>query len=384
MLVLGAGLQGSACAYDLLQQEDVEGVVLADVKVGSLPPFLERYQSDPRLEVRRLDARDESAVLAAMEAADACMNALPYYFNLDISALAIRAGVHYADLGGNTDIVFGQLDMEEQARERGVSLVPDCGLAPGTGNILAAHGIRALEEPKRVRIFVGGLPQDPEPPLNYQVVYSLEGVLDYYTTLAWIVRDGEPRQIEPLSELERVDFPDPVGALEAFHTGGGLSVMPWEYEGRLDSMEYKTLRYPGHAEIMRAIRELGLLGMDPIRADGQEIAPRKAFIAAVEPRLRRPQGRDLVAARVEVAGNQNGKPRQIVYGLLDFYDEKNQMSAMARTTGFSLAIIGRMQALGRVPAGVATPDRCISADDYLNEFARRQIVIQRSEMERET
>lgn len=166
MLVLGAGLQGSACAYDLLQQEDVERVVLADVKVGSLPPFLERYQADPRLEVRRLDARDESAVLAAMEQADACMNALPYYFNLDISARAIRAGVHYADLGGNTGIVFDQLDMDEQARERGVSVIPDCGLAPGTGNILAAHGIRALEEPKRVRIFVGGLPQDPEPPLN--------------------------------------------------------------------------------------------------------------------------------------------------------------------------------------------------------------------------
>src|SRR5690606_4574117 len=108
------------------------------------------------------------------------------------------------------------------------------------------------------------LPQHPEPPLNYQIVYSLEGVLDYYTTVSWILRDGELRQVDALSEVEPVEFPTPVGTLEAFHTAGGLSTLPWTYQGRVRSMEYKTLRYPGHAAIMRAIRELGLLRLEPV------------------------------------------------------------------------------------------------------------------------
>src|SRR5690606_13382028 len=359
----GAGLQGSACAYDLLRNDAVERVVLADLNVDRLPPFLEKDRGSPRLELLRLDARDEDAVLAAMGRADACMNALPYYFNLPMAKLAVRAGIHYADLGGNTGIVFQQLELDEQARERGVSVIPDCGLAPGMVNILAAAGIAELDRADTVKIRVGGLPQDPKPPLNYQIVYSLEGVLDYYTTASWVLRDGEPRQVEALTEIESVEFPAPVGTLEAFHTAGGLSTLPWTYQGKVRSMEYKTLRYPGHAEIMRAIRDLGLLGTDPVEVKGQRVVPRELFIACVEPRLRRPEGRDLVALRVEVEGEKDGKPRRIVYDLLDYYDEQTGISAMERTTGFSLAITGVMQVDGRIAKrGVFTPDQGVPAE----------------------
>ena len=142
----------------------------------------------------------------------------------------------------------------------------------------------------RLQIHVGGLPQNPMPPLKYQIVYSLHGVLDYYTTPSWVVRDGEPRQVDALSEIEPVDFPDPVGELEAFHTAGGLSTMPWTYQRKIRCMEYKTLRYPGHAEIMRAIRSLGLLDLTPIGVRGQSVVPRDVFIACAEPRLRRIHG----------------------------------------------------------------------------------------------
>src|SRR5690606_15214300 len=287
MLVLGGGLQGSACAYDLLKNEKVERVVLADLNIDRIPPFLRQLANDPRLELVRVDARDEEAVSRVMQGVDACMNALPYYFNLDMTRLAVRNGVHYSDLGGNTEIVFRQQELDAEARERGVSVIPDCGLAPGMVNILAAAGIAELDEPESVRIFVGGLPQEPEPPLNYQIVYSIEGVLDYYTTRSWVLRDGEPRQVDALTEIEPVEFPEPVGTLEAFHTAGGLSTLPWTYRGRLKTMEYKTLRYPGHAEAMRVIRDLGLLGLDPVQVNGQEVVPRKVFIACVEPRLRK-------------------------------------------------------------------------------------------------
>lgn len=380
MLVLGGGLQGSACAYDLLKNEKVERVVLADLNIDRIPPFLRQLANDPRLELVRVDARDEEAVSRVMEGVDACMNALPYYFNLDMTRLAVRNGVHYSDLGGNTEIVFRQQELDAEARERGVSVIPDCGLAPGMVNILAAAGIAELDEPESVRIFVGGLPQEPEPPLNYQIVYSIEGVLDYYTTRSWVLRDGEPRQVDALTEIEPVEFPEPVGTLEAFHTAGGLSTLPWTYRGRLKTMEYKTLRYPGHAEAMRVIRDLGLLGLDPVQVNGQEVVPRKVFIACVEPRLRKEDGRDLVALRVVVSGKRGGEPRRITYDLLDFYDEAAGISAMERTTGFSLSVTGQMQVDGRITArGVHTPDQCVPAEAYIAELEGRGIRIRRSD-----
>ena len=277
MLVMGAGLQGSACAYDLLQNPEVEQVTVADMRIDSLPPFLERYRKDERLRLVRVDARNEEEVRGVMEGATACMNALPYYFNLDITRIAVEAGVHYCDLGGNTAIVFDQLKLDDKASSAGVSVIPDCGLAPGMVNILAAAGIEDLDEPESVRIRVGGLPQNPQPPLNYQIVYSLHGVLDYYTTDSWVLREGEPLEVDALSEIEPVEFPEPVGTLEAFHTAGGLSTMAQRYAGKIDSMEYKTLRYPGHAAIMRAIRDLGLLGKEPVDVGGARVVPREHF-----------------------------------------------------------------------------------------------------------
>jgi lysine 6-dehydrogenase len=379
MLVLGGGLQGSACAYDLLQNDDVESVVLADLDTDSLPAFLERYRQDPRLRLTRVDARRADDVRRIMDDVDACMNALPYYFNLEITRLAVEAGIHYCDLGGNTAIVFDQLKLDAQATAAGASVIPDCGLAPGMVNILAAAGIDALDEPDTVRIRVGGLPQDPEPPLNYQIVYSLHGVLDYYTTQSWVLRDGKPVQVDALTEVEAVEFEPPAGRLEAFHTAGGLSTMPWTYEGKLRTMEYKTLRYPGHAEVVRAIRDLGLLDLEPVAVGDQQVVPRDVFIACAEPRLRRPDSPDLVALRVEAEGRRDGQPHRVVFDLLDFRDEENGISAMERTTGFSLSITGQLQARGQVKEqGVRTPDQAVPADLYIEELRRRGIDVRRT------
>ena len=245
MLVLGGGLQGSACAYDLLQDREVEEVRLADHHFGHLPEFLAPF-SGPRLLPTVLDVRDHAAVLGAMRQCDAVMSAIPYYFNYEMARLAVEAGVHFCDLGGNTEIVFKQKELDTYAKEKRVTVVPDCGLAPGMVNILAQHGIEQLDRVESVKIFVGGLPQHPEPPLNYMLVYSLEGALDYYTTLSWVLRDGKRTQVKALSEREPVRF-EQIGELEAFHTAGGLSTMAFRYEGKIPAMEYKTLRYPGHA-----------------------------------------------------------------------------------------------------------------------------------------
>jgi lysine 6-dehydrogenase len=376
MLVLGAGLQGCACAYDLLQSPGVGGVTLADLRPDHLPPFLAGDWGG-RLTTVRLDVTDAVAVRDTLRGHTAVMSAIPYYYNGPMARAAVEAGCHFADLGGNTEIVFEQKKLDDQAAAKGISIIPDCGLAPGMVNILAAEGIRRLDRAQQVKIYVGGLPQHPEPPLNYQIVYSLEGALDYYTTPSWVLRGGKPIQVDALSELESVDFPEPVGTLEAFHTGGGISTLPFAYEGKVDVMEYKTLRYPGHAALMRPIRELGLLGAKPIEVKGKPVVPRDVFIAAVHPKLHKPQGQDLVALRVTVAGERGGKPSKVTFRLIDRYDAKHGISAMMRTTGYSLSITGQMQADGRIALkGVHTPDEAVPFGPYVEELGKRGVRIE--------
>ena len=378
MLVLGAGLQGSACTYDLLQNPEVTQVRLADLHFDHLPEFLKPL-SGPRLIPTPLDVRARDAVLAVMRESDAVMSAIPYYFNLALAECAVEAGVHFCDLGGNTEIVFQQKALAERAQTKGVTVIPDCGVAPGMVNILAEHGIKQLDAVDSVRIYVGGLPQAPEPPLNYQVVYSLEGVLDYYTTLSWVLRDGKRTQVHALSEREMVDFPAPTGGLEAFHTAGGLSTMAFRYEGQIPEMEYKTLRYPGHAEIMETIRELGLLDLEPVDVKGVKVSPRDLFVAVVGPKLSKPKGKDLLALRVIVKGRKDGKPAERRFDLIDRYDETHGISAMMRTTGYSLSITGQMQARQQVgPPGVWTPDECMPAEEYIAELKARGVLIRES------
>jgi lysine 6-dehydrogenase len=351
-------------------------VTLADLRPGQLPQFL-AGDWNGRLRPLQLDVTDVAAVKQALESHAAAMSAIPYYYNGPMARAAVEVGCHFADLGGNTEIVFEQKKLDGAAVANGVSVIPDCGLAPGMVNILAAEGIRRLDRAERVKVYVGGLPQAPEPPLNYQIVYSLEGALDYYTTPSWVLRGGRPVQVEALSELEPVEFPSPVGTLEAFHTGGGISTLPFAYQGKVNEMEYKTLRYPGHAAIMRPIRELGLLDLKPVEVKGQSVVPRDVFIASVSPRLHKPQSRDLVALQVLVSGVRQGKPHQVGFRLIDYYDAEHGISAMMRTTGYSLSVTGQMQADGRVTLkGVHTPDEAIPFRAYVDELAKRNVRIE--------
>lgn len=380
LLVLGAGQQGSACAYDLLTHTDHD-VVLADIRPGTFAPFLQPFVGE-RLTPLQLDARDAARVRSAMEGAAVVMSAFPYYHNLRLAEIAVDVGVHYCDLGGNTEITRRQKGLHERAVAAGVSVVPDCGLAPGMVNILAQDCINRLDRVREVQMKVGGLPQHPEPPLKYQIVYSLEGVIDYYTTRSWVLRDGKLQQVDALSEVEEVFFDD-IGVLEAFHTAGGLSLMAERYAGRIERMEYKTLRYPGHAEAMRTVRELGLLSAEPIEVKGMRLASRDMFIAAAGPRLRKDPQRspDLVALRVDVRGEREGRRITLRRELLDRFDPATGITAMMRTTGFSLAITAMMQLDGRIPPGAWTPDEIVPPEEYVRELALRGIRVRASEFE---
>lgn len=371
-LILGGGLQGSACAYDLLRQEDVDAVTIADITARDVP-FLP--EDDERLARRTVDFTDESAVRDLMEAHDVALSAAPYYLNADLARWAVASGCDYSDLGGNTEIVFEQLDLGPAAEEAGCTLIPDVGLAPGMVNVLAAEGARRLDEAEEVMMYVGGLPQRPRPPLNYQVVYSLEGTLDYYTTPSWIVRDGERRQMDALSEVEQLEF-EGLGTLEAFHTGGGASTLPWHYEGEVDRLAYKTLRYPGHADLMRSIRELGLLSQEEIELDGARIAPRELFMACVGPHLKHPDEPDLVVLKVVARGWRGDMATTLTWDLLDMEDPETGITAMERCTGFTLGIVGLMLARDVIAEpGVFPPYEAIPEGPYLEALDERGIEV---------
>ena len=372
VLVLGAGLQGNACAFDLLETTDA-AVTLADRGPSRVPPFLQPHVGK-RLTLASVDARDATSLGGIMAGHAAVLSALPYYFPADAARLAIEAGAHFADLGGNTEIVRRQESFDAQARLRGVSVIPDNGVAPGMVNILAVEAMRRLDAVDSVRLYVGGLPQKPRPPLNYNIVYSLEGVIDYYTTPSWILRKGKATQVDALSELEGVTFKG-LGALEAFHTAGGASTMPWEYAGKVRSMEYKTLRYPGHAEIIQAIRQLGLFDLKPVDVKGQKVAPRDMFVAVADPQLRRSEP-DLIALRVIAEGKKGKRKRKAGFELLDRADARRGISAMMRTTGYSLSITGQLQLAGKTGGpGVSVSYQAVPFEPYVAALKKRGIKI---------
>lgn len=371
-LVLGAGLQGTACTFDLLRQDRVTSVIIADQAIGTLPPFLQGHGD--RLVPITLDVRDEAAVRAAFARCDAVLSAIPYYFNGTLARLAVECGVHFADLGGNTEIVREQKQLHDAAVARGVSVIPDTGLAPGMVNVIAQHGIDQFDTVDKVQLFVGGLPQVPEAPLGYQIAYSIEGMVDYYTTPSLVVRDAKIATVDALSEVEDVAFAAPLGTLQAFHTAGGLSTMAYRYEGRIPVMEYKTLRYPGHADIMRAIRGLGLLGTQAVDVKGTSVVPRDVFVKVAGDALRRGKP-DVVALRVVVTGTKDGQRSARAWEVVDHYDAVHGISAMMRTTGYTLSITGLLQATKVVAPGVHTPDESIPPQQYFAMLGERGIAV---------
>ena len=307
------------------------------------------------------------------------MSAIPYYFNLALAECAVEAGVHFCDLGGNTEIVFQQKELADRAAAKDITVVPDCGVAPGMVNILAEYGIRQLDTVDSVQIYVGGLPQHPEPPLNYQVVYSLEGVLDYYTTLSWVLRNGKRTQVNALSEREPVEFPAAGRHARGVpHRGRPVDDgVPLRGQDPDDGVQDAPLsRTRGdHGDDSRARPARPGAG----RREGHEgRAARRCSSRVVGPKLTKPKGKDLLALRVDrAAARRTASRRSVASTSSTGTTRRHGISAMMRTTGYSLSITGQMQVRGEVrPPGVWTPDECMPPQAYIAELAKRGIDIE--------
>lgn len=377
-VVLGAGRQGVALAYDLARNCEAASVRIVDLELATAERAAARLREllpDARCTFSpgRCDVMDAADVAAAMRDSDCVLSAVPYLFNESLTKAAISAGASFLDLGGNTDVVRKQLALDAQAKARGVSVIPDCGLAPGLGNTLAAHGISTLDEPRDVHVRCGGLPQERIGPLQYKLVFNFDGLINEYSGSGEFLRDGEIVEIPALTELESIDFGGALGLCEAAVTSGGTSTCPHTYRGRLRTYDYKTVRYPGHFAIIRALFELGCFEKTVTLSNGAMIQPRSMMRALFEERLAFPQVRDLVVLRVIVRGLRRGEPRRVQYDLLDRHDEATGFTAMERTTAFPAALVAHFQASRLVEPGAQPLERAIPAERYLNQLARHDI-----------
>jgi lysine 6-dehydrogenase len=363
-------LQGVAAAYDFGRFGEAERIVLADAnpKVSTAAAArLNKLLQTTIFSSTQLDAKDETQVARLLKGVNVCLSAVPYHFNAALARIAVTAGCHFCDLGGNTDVVFEQHKLDDAAKKAGVTIAPDCGLAPGMANILAAFGIQKLKRPQRAKIYVGGLPQNPKPPLGYSLFFNIEGLTNEYFGQSHILRNGNVTMVETFSELEELTFPEPVGKCEAFITYGGTSTCPWTFAGTLDEYFEKTVRYPGHYDKMKAIYDLGLLDLQPVQVDDMNVVPRKVFHAAAGPRLVSNDPKDVVVLRVVVEGENE----KMVMELMDFYDDRTGFTAMQRTTGFGAAIVAIMLAKGEIPSGSVRLEEVVDAKKYIDEMGKR-------------
>jgi lysine 6-dehydrogenase len=421
ILVLGAGRMGLGAAYDLAHASDVAAVTVADVDGERARAVVSTIGSE-KLTPAHVDVSDGQRVVELMRGHDAAISCVTYFHNLQLTRAAIEAGVNFCDLGGNNMVVAAQLALDEEARAARINIIPDCGLAPGMVSILVAHGAARFERLDEVHIRVGGLPQHPQPPLNYQIIFSVEGLINEYVERARIIRRGEITEVDSLTEIETLHFAAPYEQMEAFQTSGGTSTLPESFAGRVRELDYKTIRYPGHCEQFKLLINLGLAASEPVEIDGARVRPRRVLCEMLQRHLPS-AGPDVVLIRVEFRGLPKPKEQELIrqlvnvgqiseaeaeagifrnvikkalgtereaesnrtmlrYDIIDNFDEQTGLSAMMRTTAFPASIIAQMMARGEITQKGAIPqERCIPPDAFVAALAARNIRINESVLE---
>lgn len=376
-LVLGAGRQGTAAAYDLVRFGDAKRVTMADVDAAGAHRAAERLArltGQPVVAARQIDVGDSAAVASAMAGHDVVLSAVPYYHNLSLTHAAIAAGVSFCDLGGNTDIVRQQHALDADARAAGVGIVPDCGMGPGMGNNLAVYAMSLLDQPEHVTIYDAGLPQAPEPPWNYLATFNIEGLINEYYGGMTVLRNGDLVHLPCFSELEMIHVPG-VGHLEAFVVAGGVSTAPWTFRGQLQTYELKVCRYPGTFAQLKAFSDLGLFDPEPIQVGPARVRPRDVFQALYEPHVRTAVMRDVCLIRARARGFKDGRPGAAQVDLVDRYDAATGFTAMERTTGWHAAIVAAMLARGEIAPGATPLEVAVPAAGFVEQARRRGFAI---------
>ncbi len=374
--VLGSGMMGSVIARDLARSPDVDSVVVADVDEERLRR-LRRVVSGRKLTTKYIDIRDKPSAVRFLRDFDVVSSALPHGAVNSANLAAVEAGAKMVDIAFED----AQMKMDGLARKNGAMLVPGCGLAPGLAGILLTDALRTYNGRREGHIVVGGLPQRPKPPFGYRLVFSIVGLLREYLEDARIVRGGKVVKVKPFSSVEQLSFPGPVGNLEAFFTDG-LGTLLYTMK-EIDTMDEKTLRWPGHAEKMRLLIEAGFFSEKRIDVNGAAVSPLGLSYAVLSKKLAEGAPEDMTVMRVEAKGKKRGKLMNITYDMVDYYDEKGGVTSMSRTTGYTCSIVTQMMGRGEIVGrGVIPPENALNAEHVkklLSELKARGVLVRRRE-----
>jgi len=375
--VIGAGRQGTAAAYDLAVKGDADSVVLGDIDATAAKAAAKRVNTlsgGNAAKSAKVDVTKRASVLSLLKGVDVCVSAVPYRFNLQLATWAVAAKASIVDLGGNTAIVRKELGLDAAAKRAGIAIVPDCGMGPGANITLAVYAMGLLDRAVAVHIYDGGLPQRPRRPWSYEMLFDAEGLVNEYTGTATFLREGARVEVPALTEPEEIAFA-PLGRLEALVTSGGLSTMPWTYEGKLRTLENKTLRYPGHWAQVRAFADLGLFSEEPLPIGGKKVVPRDVFKALFEPSATSDKLRDVAVTRVVCKGERGGRRAEAFVELVDHYDEATGFRAMERVTGWHASIVAAMIARGEILPGAHPVEKGVSPKRFVEEARARGLAI---------
>ncbi|MGI9585400.1 MAG: saccharopine dehydrogenase C-terminal domain-containing protein [Acidimicrobiia bacterium] len=356
-LVLGAGIVGSAAVWDLRRRG--HDVSVADADEDALHLLSTAYGATPIV----LDAANTKELTELFAIHDVVVSAIPYRYGYAAASAALATNTHYLDFGGNPSVVAAQKRMDNDAASHGLMIVPDCGLAPGLANVLGEDLVRGASDGPidSLQLRVGALPQHPAGALNYQLAFNAAGLVNEYAEPCEVIVDGRYTTVEPLSDLEQLAWPN-WGPLEAFSTAGGTSTMCVRHEGRVHDLQYKTLRYPGHGAVFRAMYEIGLFDESARRVGNVEIAPREVLLDALNRSLQR-DGQDIVLIRVWM--DQGG--RRYVRQMED--TTHGAFTALARTTAFPATALADLITRGDVMRpGVLSMNEAVTGSELLPEL----------------
>ncbi len=347
-VVLGAGMVGSVMAADLAG-DAAFSVTVADASAEHLGRV--DAKTNGRARTVRADLSDAAVLRKTIAEADIVLGALSSRIAFAALKTIIAAGKSYCDISFMAE---DPLELDSLAKAKGVTVVVDCGVAPGMSHMLAGHAAAKLSPCENIEIYVGGLPRERRWPFEYKAAFSPSDVIEEYTRPTRLVEHGNVVVREALSEPELMNF-DGAGTLEAFNTDGLRSLVKTL---KVPFMKEKTLRYPGHIELMRVLRETGFFGEEPVEVGGVRVRPRDLTAKLMFPKWTyEPGEEDLTVMRVLGDGVLNGKRTRLRWDLFDLYDKATQATSMARTTAFPCAIVARMIVSGkwRKP-GVFTPE----------------------------
>lgn len=364
---------GGAVVFDLAQRDEVESILVADVKLEAARRVVETFAPGHGKAIK-LDASGEEHLGRVFEGYDVVVSAAPYRFNFYLAKAAMAGNCHFCDMGGNNAVVEQELGLDGVAKRAGVSIVPDCGLAPGLVNVLATGLIGELDETREVRLRVGGLPQHPKPPLNYALSFSVYGLINEYDELCRVLDDYEIAEVEPLTGLETVEF-NGFPRLEAFHTSGGSSTLPITYKGQVKELDYKTIRYRGHCEQMSLLRYLGFFSQERTDSAGCSYnVPRDCLAAALTHKLGATD-EDVILLRATAKGVKEGVEKTVTYELIDYPDEENGITAMMRCTAYPVAITALWLGRAETAPGALTPEQAVPCEVMISELANRGVKV---------